>query len=1052
MPVEKNMHKNFFITALLLLAGFLVSSEALAAGLTVGNNAQILALPHENLYYGVTSAANDKGNFLLFERGYGNVVFKIDYAGNITTNGNLLGSNSYWTASGNNLFATSTYNVGIGTANAGAYKLNVNGNTNITGTLNVTGALTTGGITGLTITAPNVSSGAFAANTGGGNFSFPGSLGIGTTPGVKLDVFGGPIRTNNQLISTVAAGTAPLAVTSNTLVANLNADYLDGYQYDDKQLYKYSKSLVIERDVVGKYVWVRLSADASLPFKTYMITGSWNNELSTLLVEVNNYTFNSSANIEIKAIRQNAFTFDEIRLTHGSTNYNRDVWLKIFLPALGSYGTNGTLTVDSNSPLDISSVTETEPISTIIGSYSGLRGKDTEHIVTGTSEFEKLISTGNTFLATLSGSVGIGTTNPGAYKLYVNGNTNINGTLTATNFSGAYSGTIGAANVSSGAFAANTGGGNFSFSGNLGVGTTNPLTNGGATSAMIHLNSAANTWSVFHSTNSTTGAAAGDGAIFGTIGNDAYVYNYEAGNLNFNTNGATGSMVLTSAGNLGIGTTIPVKKTQIESSAGGDGLWLKTPNPSLFLTDNTNADKSWAIYNQGGDNGLAFRAVPDTLIGFDTVTPALFLQHSTGNVGIGTTNPGAMLHLKVNGSKPYLALETSGDNDLWALSPKNSYDLGLDSYWEGIGGGITTANVIYFKNDGNVGIGTAAPGAYKLYVNGNTNINGTLNATTYTGGSMTGTVTAGNVSAGTFAANTGGGNFSFPGNVGIGITASGAKLEIDSVGAVYSGNPTLLLKDTTSRATLTMHSATDNNTPSDIFTKIGTKWAWSQTVRGDNENRMMSFVGADDAGTGWNAAGPVLALQRDGRVGIGITDPGSYKLYVNGTTNIASTLTASGGANIVGNLVMSGTANITGINKISVNTVDPLYNIHGTNYASFAASVVGGVKEEVTGKVAIEDKVGSEYQTVINFDKQTIGSDLWVWHNVIDFNKDNVEALITPYGGFANTYYYISGNSIVFKSDRPTEISYRLIAKRFDWKQWPTLPADQTEKAGLIIK
>jgi hypothetical protein len=171
-----------------------------------------------------------------------------------------------------------------------------------------------------------------------------------------------------------------------------------------------------------------------------------------------------------------------------------------------------------------------------------------------------------------------------------------------------------------------------------------------------------------------------------------------------------------------------------------------------------------------------------------------------------------------------------------------------------------------------------------------------------------------------------------------------------------------------------------------------------------------------------------------------------------GNVNIGSTLTVNGGANIVGNLVMSGTANITGINKISVNTVDPLYNIHGTNYASFAASVVGGVKEEVTGKVAIEDKVGSEYQTVINFDKQTIGSDLWVWRNVIDFNKDNVEALITPYGSFANTYYYISGNSIIFKSDRPTEISYRLIAKRFDWKKWPTLPADQTEKAGLIIK
>jgi len=37
------------------------------------------------------------------------------------------------------------------------------------------------------------------------------------------------IRTTNQLISTIAGGTAPLAVTSNTKVANLNADLLDGF-------------------------------------------------------------------------------------------------------------------------------------------------------------------------------------------------------------------------------------------------------------------------------------------------------------------------------------------------------------------------------------------------------------------------------------------------------------------------------------------------------------------------------------------------------------------------------------------------------------------------------------------------------------------------------------------------------------------------------------------------------------------------------------------------------------------------------------------------------
>jgi len=58
---------------------------------------------------------------------------------------------------------------------------------------------------------------------------FAGNVGIGlTSPGVKLDV-SGTVRASSQLISTVATGTAPLAVSSTTVVTNLNADTIDGY-------------------------------------------------------------------------------------------------------------------------------------------------------------------------------------------------------------------------------------------------------------------------------------------------------------------------------------------------------------------------------------------------------------------------------------------------------------------------------------------------------------------------------------------------------------------------------------------------------------------------------------------------------------------------------------------------------------------------------------------------------------------------------------------------------------------------------------------------------
>ncbi|HQB76697.1 MAG TPA: hypothetical protein PLI25_03940, partial [bacterium] len=147
-----------------------------------------------------------------------------------------------------------------------------------------------------------------------------------------------------------------------------------------------------------------------------------------------------------------------------------------------------------------------------------------------------------------------------------------------------------------------------------------------------------------------------------------------------------------------------------------------------------------------------------------------------------------------------------------------------------------------------------------------------------------------------------------------------------------------------------------------------------------------------------------------------------------------------------------GSNNITGVNKLTVNTIDPLYRIKGINYSTFASAIVGGVKEEYVGRIEINQPIGeAEYEKVIDFDKVEKGSDLWVWRQVVDFNPDNIQVFLTPYGDFADTYYDIVGNRLVFRADRPIEVSYRLIGKRFDWQQWPTKALDQSEKAGFII-
>jgi hypothetical protein len=220
-----------------------------------------------------------------------------------------------------------------------------------------------------------------------------------------------------------------------------------------------------------------------------------------------------------------------------------------------------------------------------------------------------------------------------------------------------------------------------------------------------------------------------------------------------------------------------------------------------------------------------------------------------------------------------------------------------------------------------------------------------------------------------------------------------------------------------------------------------------------------------------------------GNVGIGITNP-SARLTVNGNTILggATQITPLGGAGNVmvmadntGTLYATTTAilagdylslsggtmagdinlggnDISNINKLTVNTIDPLYRIKGVNYSSFAAAIVGGVKEEYVGKAQINKlNFKGEYEFILDFAKQKEGSDLWVWYKTVDFSAENVDALVTNYGNFAQVYYLIEGEKLIFRASEPTTISYRLIGRRHDWRNWPTRAIDQNQTAGFVI-
>ena len=145
-------------------------------------------------------------------------VTSLNSVGNVKITGGTSGQVIITDGAGNLSFAT----IDSDTLANGNSEVQVYANSNIALTVagNANVAVFTG--TGANINGyANITGNASAANfTTGGRVAATGN------------VSGGNIVTAGQLVSSVANGTAPLSVTSTTLVSNLNADLLDGYNSD----------------------------------------------------------------------------------------------------------------------------------------------------------------------------------------------------------------------------------------------------------------------------------------------------------------------------------------------------------------------------------------------------------------------------------------------------------------------------------------------------------------------------------------------------------------------------------------------------------------------------------------------------------------------------------------------------------------------------------------------------------------------------------------------------------------------------------------------------
>ncbi len=136
--------------------------------------------------------------------------------------------------------------------------------------------------------------------------------------------------------------------------------------------------------------------------------------------------------------------------------------------------------------------------------------------------------------------------------------------------------------------------------------------------------------------------------------------------LAFETNG-TEKMRITTAGNVGIGTAAPGAKLHIYSG-GTDYAEFRIESaartPSVHFRQGVN-DWYWKVDHTDSK----FKIMKDTNV-FATID-------STGNVGIGTTVPGAKLHINggslklayTAGNTPHDLISYSNAHSLWAISP-----------------------------------------------------------------------------------------------------------------------------------------------------------------------------------------------------------------------------------------------------------------------------------------------------------------------------------------------------------------------------------------------
>ncbi len=258
--------------------------------------------------------------------------------------------------------------------------------------------------------------------------------------------------------------------------------------------------------------------------------------------------------------------------------------------------------------------------------------------------------------------------------------------------------------------------------GNIGIGTTSPVArlevvSSGVSGPRLRLSNSngtsANNEITFQSATTTVGQIYTDSS-----GNGGQNFNLQAsgasGLFRFLTGSGAGTEVarITTAGNIGIGTTTPGAQLQVYKSAGQSSLLIGGANVSSDYSTiemrGNDIQNNWLI-SSSYLTGSALQFTPSTAVAGSTyATPAMTLAAS-GNVGIGTNNPGKMLEV----AGDVAMLSNASNPKLWMGDSLSAGDFGFLTWRSStdslVLGSSTGGDALTILESNNIGIGTTTP-------------------------------------------------------------------------------------------------------------------------------------------------------------------------------------------------------------------------------------------------------------------------------------------------------------------------------------------------------